>query len=117
MPRVAHYVSLISGFLVMPLPFIMIFSPGSGVGLSILVVLILSTFFAGLVMLWAAFSLGIEEEKEPRFQAIVLLMSVVALTGVIASGIFVNLWTFSGPLLGLVASLSFFVGRRISFFW
>jgi hypothetical protein len=77
-----------------------------------------STFLAALVMIWAGQHLGTKPERDSRLQEVVFGMSIVVLTGVFGSGILQDsLWVLSGPFLGFVASISFFVGKRESFFW
>jgi hypothetical protein len=111
MPRVVYYLSLSSGVLTLPLAFIMFIR-----GLGLFVVLGPSTLLAGLSITWAAISF--ETEPKARLQGGILVMSGVALAGVLGSGLWhVSVWTLSGPFLGLVASISFLVGERVSFFW
>jgi hypothetical protein len=78
----------------------------------------ISTFLAALVIVLAGERFGTKPERDLRLQGVVFGMSMVVLTGVFGSGILqVSLWVLSGPFLGVVASMSFFVGKRESFFW
>jgi hypothetical protein len=119
MPRVVYYLTLFSGVLTLPLPFIMVyFSDHFQLGLAAVVILPISTFLAALVILWAGQRFGTEPEIDSRLQGVVFGLSIVVLTCVFGSGIWqVSLCVLSGPFLGVVASISFFVGKRESFFW
>jgi hypothetical protein len=77
-----------------------------------------STFLAALVMIRAGERFEKKPERDSRLQEVVFGMSIVVLTGVFGSGILqFSLLVLSGPFLGIVASISFFVGKRESFFW
>jgi hypothetical protein len=118
MPRVVYYLTLFSGILTLPLPFIMVYlSDANHLGLAAVVIFPIMTFLAALAIIWAGQSFGTEPERDSGFQGVVFGMSLVAVAGVFGSGIFVSLWVLSGPFLGFVASISFFVGKRVSFFW
>jgi hypothetical protein len=119
MPRIILYLSFLSGVLTFPLGFVIAnFSDLFRLGQAFLVVSSVSTFLAGLVMIWAAVSFASEPEGDSRSQGVLFAMSGVAGTMVFWSGIWqVSLWFLSGPFFGFVASMSFFVGKRVSFFW
>ena len=118
MPRVVYYLTLFSGILTLPLPFIMVYlSDANRLGMAAVVIFPITTFLAALAIIWAGQSFGPEPERDSRLQGVVFAMSVIAVTGVFGSGIFVSLWLLSGPFLGFLASTSFFVGKRVSFFW
>ena len=119
MPRIVLYLTWLSGVLTFPLAFVIVyFSDFLRLGEALLVVSSVSTFLAGLVIIWAAARFGSEQNRDLRSQAIVFAMSVVSGTMVFGSGVWqVSLWLLSGPFFGFLASMSFFAGRRVSFFW
>jgi hypothetical protein len=94
------------------------FSDAFQLGLAAVVVFPVSTFLAALVIIWAGQRFGTVPEGDSRLQEVVFGLSIVVLACVFGSGIWqVSVWVLSGPFLGVVASISFFVGKRVSFFW